>query len=175
MELKTDSLLAKYYCWAINEKLPPDICTLFWATLLSVLTFPIWLPAYFPLWRDELWHCESLGRRIWGGIKVWGTYVVFGIIGAAIIYDSIWKDIIKLNFSLVLLIGATFFTVAGTIICGSIALAGYGIYELSEWIKDRRAMSFTDERFVKREPTPSKLKVTWNAVRGKYCTKITWK
>lgn len=176
MNLSYNSFLARYYRWAIDDKLPPDICTLFWHMLFSVLTLPVSLPGYIPLFRSECWDYETIFGKVWGGVKLWIAFFLFGALGAAAINKQWWPGILDLPLLLACLIGFLLITTLGITLIALVATICWALNELYKTLKRRweKKDKFYDD-IPEIEPPPSWIKQTWAAIRGKYCTKITWR
>ena len=165
MELNEKNWFAKYYNW-IYDGLPNDVCTFFWGTLLIVLIHPIIIPGRVcKEWGDGFGNYLGKGIACWFGIAI---LAVFGMPGIQFIFGKEWLNTVPFiwGFLALLLSGIV---LIGTIV-GIIALILYSVYKYQKYKRNKP--------YVYIEPTPTIWDKTGDfigAIRGKYCTKITWK
>lgn len=180
MKLSKSNWYIKVYYYFTNEY-PKDVCTLFWTSLLILLSLPIIIPGkLFEGKYGNVWD------NIWSGIKVWGVYILLWVLGGSVWWDGAnhvfsanhvfkydwghWSWIVfPLTIPIIIIITAIPFV-----------LIGLGYYYLIEKYKKYREVKgfneqHTDESKKPKESVWDKVKMFWGAIRGKYCTKIEWK
>lgn len=157
MTLSIKNPLVQYYNWMYNE-LPNDICSFFWGTILSVIFFVLYIPG-------RLLPIKPMEKLIvLKGIIFWFLATFLTMIGWSVTIEAmnnlfflmdIWKYFL---IGLGIMAGAIgVFLLAFSIAFGTV----YGIYYTYNVVKGAR-------------PT-TVMRDTWNAIRGKYCTKIYYK
>lgn len=177
MTLDPNSLLGRYYRWMFRGKLPNDFCTLFWNMLLGVLflpiTFIVWPVSL--LFRSDGWNAPLAARVLFIGPFYWILFFTIPTIGLSALKQNFGIDLFGANFWVAMAVGWLAGLAVGLAIVlgfGSIVLIAYGFYCTSEQYKeDRRLLRELQGDNVE----PPKLRVLWDTIRNKYCTKIEWK
>ena len=146
---------ARYYNWIYNG-FPNDVCTFFWGTLFAILCSLLFIPGRLSYFGKPEWDYSgenSLGR----GFVIIIVYFLALMGGVSVMYKFGYEPLGLLgNWILAPIIGLITFILFIVIIVGPIV---GGVY----YIENRK----------KSYSTPGK--DWWGAIRGKYCTKITWK
>jgi hypothetical protein len=171
MQLNSKNLIALYYRW-IYAKLPNDICSYFWGTVLILLISPIVIPGRIFQFID---YGEGLKDNIKNGLKVYLVYLGLLAVGAIVYQELKWArpdDIIEL-FILLPLSGLG--AILSIAILGALVLlicvgVGWAIKKISEKRED-----YEESEIEGIPPDPSKISLWVGAIRKKHCTKITWK
>ena len=157
MELNKNNLFARYYNW-IYDGLPNDICSFFWGSMFIILLFPFFAVGRLSYFGKTGWYYSadhSLGR----GFIFWLVYFLTILVGGAMMSEFGYIPIGFSGFFLLApIIGALTVALFLGVIGGSLGGVAY-------FIEKRR----------KNQYRPSPIKNWIGAIRGKYCTKITWK
>jgi len=158
MNLNKNNWFARYYNW-MHGNFPNDVCTFFWRSLFAILLAPIVVPGRIVVGRQELF----IGKFVIG-IILWLFSVIITKVGQVLIgdYSQDLNVFVKfiLYFSTGLLLVSIFIGVC------------IGIYFLCKKIKDKRdEKPYNPDYKSFAEKTGDFI----GAIRGKYCTKITWK
>lgn len=157
MTLDSNNYFGRYYNW-IYGYYPKDVCSFFWGSLLAIILTPLLLPGKFLVRAtgdDE--HTNSWVLQTFTGVLIWLFSVLFSLIGNAILnlfdYEFIyWWSISFGGF--LLGIGSIGILVALMYLIGRL------LHKTTSSLPKTYIMDNTKD-FI-------------GAIRGKYCTKITW-
>jgi hypothetical protein len=180
MNLKTNSLNAKLYCWFYGKptyQLPSNLCPYFWKLVLAwVLVVPYSLFCTLYILTHEIFNKKyengdhNTGERIGVSVLVNGIVFILFLMINFVVWFFVDYDP-KSIFTVLLRPGAMFWTVA-------ILVGGYyGIKALIEYIKESRIPR--DENGYRiypeyKEKKPNLIVEFVKAKYGKYCPKIDW-
>lgn len=176
MNINKNNLFARYYNWIYGE-LPQDVCSFFWGTVLSIVLSLIFVPG-----RTFTNNYDGTANLVARGMIFWMVSIVSLLVGFipwivggkdGVLY--LWVN--DLPNWLQLLV----FLVTGAIEIAIIVGIILGIIELLERRQQRKYLKLIKKMketgYQYEEPVSF-----WNnvgnfigAIRGKYCTKITWK
>lgn len=169
-------------------KLPKDFCTLFWNTFFSLLFLPFMVvTALMDRWLTVEGLSNCLWRILYGVLVVTATFAIHavGVISIMKMFTEgadleLAKTLIAYGPWLYILFGLAFW-IGAALALFAIILACMGVVTLVERfaeakVKKQWAMS-EEERATgaAKQDEPSKVKVTWDTFRNKYCTKIEWR
>jgi len=153
MNIKKNNLLARYYRW-IYGNLPIDLCSFFWGSVFAILLFFLLVPGrLFTSRYDDVYYKGFVGSLCWVG------YISAVVIGNGLVgefgyqFINLWGILLLGPLMVVVLIAVGGFAIFGGI--------GGTIYILKEKVPNT-SLAQNTKNWV-------------GAIRGKYCTKITWK
>lgn len=171
MNLNKNNLFARYYNW-IYRHYPDDICSFFWGTVLIVVLCPFFIPGKLFFSTND-----SLGDIIAKSVAFWVTLLVCMVFGL-IPYGGSLKEWFM---TLPNIVQITLLIVTGAVEIALVVCIGVGIYYIAEYRREskrQRYLRLMEETNYQYEEPPTMGEKVGNfigAIRGKYCTKITWK
>lgn len=173
MKLNKNNLFARYYEW-IYGNLPNDVCSFFWGSVLAIGLFPILVTG-----RLLCGSYYEFGKVLGAGLLAWFIYSATVFLGL-IMYAGFILDLDEKGFSFsehYHLLGLSWYgllfgmplVLIGVVVGGFLVVATpLGIIWLI--FKLFKVTVSTTPATVVIQNT----KDVVGAVRGKYCTKITW-
>lgn len=158
MNLSRNNWFGMYYNW-IYRTYPNDLCSFFWGTLLILLLFPIIVPGRI---FARSFMDQEISTYILYSIIFWFVDIIFTVLGVSLIHELgySYTSMLWLLVSAPIL-GLIIIGLAGGVVVGTVA---GGIYTV-------QLAGKTDVYTTTKE----KARDFVGAIRGKYCTKITWK
>lgn len=162
MEIKEKNLFARYYDWMYDD-LPDDVCTFFWGSVFIILFSPILIPG-----RLMGSYYDGFGDYFGKGFMAWLLFFLLALFGVPF-WKLFGEEFIN---SLPVIIQLLILAFAGALQALVAVGIGAGIYYSYQFYKKHRKISpIEEEKPTFWEKTGDFI----GAIRGKYCTKITWK
>lgn len=161
MKINSKNLFARYYKWMYG-KLPNDLCSFFWGSLFAITLKLIYIPG-------RVFNPNG-SSRFWAGLGVWAAYFLLVSLGESIysswlgvphekemefIMGLPWYTLFVIMPLISAVVISFFFAIVAGIIVLIIRIETSGIHVPSG-------------KFI------GSAKDWVGAIRGKYCTKITW-
>lgn len=175
MKLKKNSILGRY-CKFVFGSLPENICK-FPSVVISLLIFPIIIPAALPFWSSSCWNNQNLFEKFCWGIFHWLLIFLLWALGINILFEllPVSKD---WPMWLILLGGIGGIITSLLLVASLLTIIGFSIY-FHDKVKERNARrkAYDIDRSVeqnKPEPGPSILQTWLKSIKDKTCIKINW-
>lgn len=156
MILNKNNYFARYYNWIYGDY-PKDICSFFWGSVLAILLAPLILPGKKLTSLSDKYdeNLHSWGLQSVVGLLIYLFILLFASIGNALLdafgYEFIyWWSIVLGGFSLGILAVALIVGISTGI-----------VWFFSKKAPETHLVSNTVDLIA--------------AIKGKYCTRITWK